>query len=462
MTIRRLFGTLLALAVALAVALFGITVLQSETAAERTDAEHDRVTSFALSDQMRQSSNDLTRMVRLYVTTGEERYRRHYDEILAIRRGEAPRPRRLRLLVLGSRPRGRGRGAHRPAPEPAVADARGGLRGGGVHGAQRVARRLRRARPHRTRSDASRRDYNRLVDDAYHAQKGTIMAAIERFTRLVDARTAQRSDALTNRTDRLLVLQTLTLIAAGGGRRGAVHPGGAPDRPPARAPHRRDQADHAGRLERARAGGRRGGAQATGGRLQRDDRRRRARPRRAQGRRAAAADDRRPRPRRGLPLLRRRGRRARRPLLQPRRRAPGLPLVRPRGDPRRPRRMARRHARRGAQRWHLASRVPRARRRWWDRVDGGARARPRRRALRLRRRHHRTQGARAGADAPRARRPRAPTAPSPASWPRSATSCGPRSSPSPARSTCCPRRRSPPSSATSPRSPCAAPARCSP
>ena len=27
------------------------------------------------------------------------------------------------------------------------------------------------------------RDYDRLVDAAYHAQKGTIMAAIERFTR---------------------------------------------------------------------------------------------------------------------------------------------------------------------------------------------------------------------------------------------------------------------------------------
>ena len=92
MTIRRLLGTLLALAVALAAALFGITVLQGATASERTDAEHARVTSFALSDQMRQSSNDLTRMVRLYVTTGDERYRRYYDEILAIRRGDAPRP----------------------------------------------------------------------------------------------------------------------------------------------------------------------------------------------------------------------------------------------------------------------------------------------------------------------------------------------------------------------------------
>ena len=115
MTIRRLFGTLLALAVALAAALFGITVLQSETAAERTDAEHDRVTSFALSDQMRQSSNDLTRMVRLYVTTGEERYRRHYDEILAIRRGEAPRPVDYDSSYWDRVLAGAAAGAHRPA-----------------------------------------------------------------------------------------------------------------------------------------------------------------------------------------------------------------------------------------------------------------------------------------------------------------------------------------------------------
>ena len=40
------------------------------------------------------------------------------------------------------------------------------------------------------------------------------MAAIERFTALVDARTARRSDALTQRTDRLLVIQTLTLACS--------------------------------------------------------------------------------------------------------------------------------------------------------------------------------------------------------------------------------------------------------
>ncbi|MGI9100677.1 MAG: hypothetical protein ACR2H2_19675 [Solirubrobacteraceae bacterium] len=92
-SIRVLFGTLLALVMLLAAGLFSVTILQRDTATRRTDAEHQRVTSFRLSDQMRQSSNDLTRMVRLYVTTGEPRYRRYYDEILAIRRGAAPRAR---------------------------------------------------------------------------------------------------------------------------------------------------------------------------------------------------------------------------------------------------------------------------------------------------------------------------------------------------------------------------------
>src|SRR5436190_7954621 len=91
-SIRVLFGTLLALVMLLAAGLFSVTILQRDTATQRTAAEHQRVTSFRLSDQMRQSSNDLTRMVRLYVETGERRYRRYYDEILAIRRGEAPRP----------------------------------------------------------------------------------------------------------------------------------------------------------------------------------------------------------------------------------------------------------------------------------------------------------------------------------------------------------------------------------
>jgi len=42
--------------------------------------------------ELRQSSDDLTRMARSYVVTGDERYRLHYQEIIEIRDGRAPRP----------------------------------------------------------------------------------------------------------------------------------------------------------------------------------------------------------------------------------------------------------------------------------------------------------------------------------------------------------------------------------
>lgn len=56
-------------------------------------ANQQRLNSFVLADILRQSSDDLTRMVRSYVVTGESRYKAHFQEIMAIRDGKAPRPR---------------------------------------------------------------------------------------------------------------------------------------------------------------------------------------------------------------------------------------------------------------------------------------------------------------------------------------------------------------------------------
>ena len=245
------------------------------------------------------------------------------------------------------------------------------------------------------------------------------MAAIERFTALVDARTARRSDALTQRTDRLLVIQTLTLVRARPRRRGAVRARRAADRQPAPAADRGDPPDRPGRLEHARADRGRRRAHAPRPELQRDGRRRRARPGRpprrrgrGQGRRAAPADDRRPRPRRGLPVLRRRRRRALRPLLQPRRPAHGLPppsraTCSPTTAASGSTAWSTRPA--PARAWHHEYRVhaPTAGSPGWRRTR---RRRRRRRALRLRRRRHRAQGARGRpaqrARAGRGRRPR--------------------------------------------------------
>lgn len=51
-----------------------------------------RYGSYLLADELRQSSDDLTRLVRTYVITGDPRFERMYWETLAIRNGEAPRP----------------------------------------------------------------------------------------------------------------------------------------------------------------------------------------------------------------------------------------------------------------------------------------------------------------------------------------------------------------------------------
>lgn len=74
-------------------ALIVMATLSLNTANEKLRyAEHIRYTSYLLADELRQSSDDLTRLARTYVVTGNERYKQQYYAILAIRDGKRPRP----------------------------------------------------------------------------------------------------------------------------------------------------------------------------------------------------------------------------------------------------------------------------------------------------------------------------------------------------------------------------------
>jgi PAS domain S-box-containing protein len=55
-------------------------------------ANEQRIRSYWLAQELRQSSDDLTRMVRSYVITGDPLYKQHYQEILDIRDGRQARP----------------------------------------------------------------------------------------------------------------------------------------------------------------------------------------------------------------------------------------------------------------------------------------------------------------------------------------------------------------------------------
>ncbi|MDQ6968190.1 MAG: hypothetical protein Q9M14_05860, partial [Mariprofundaceae bacterium] len=51
-----------------------------------------RMQSHQLTDALRQSSDDLTRMVRTYIATGNPIYKKYYQDIIDIRNGNMPRP----------------------------------------------------------------------------------------------------------------------------------------------------------------------------------------------------------------------------------------------------------------------------------------------------------------------------------------------------------------------------------
>ncbi len=60
---------------------------------KQIDHAHEmRHQSYLLADQLRQSSDDLTRMARAYVITGNPLYKKYYQDILDIRDGKKARP----------------------------------------------------------------------------------------------------------------------------------------------------------------------------------------------------------------------------------------------------------------------------------------------------------------------------------------------------------------------------------
>ncbi len=69
------------------------TVLQLNGLLQQVDTMAKvRYQSYQAADELRQSSDDLTRLGRTYVLTGDETYEKMYMDILAIRNGDKPRP----------------------------------------------------------------------------------------------------------------------------------------------------------------------------------------------------------------------------------------------------------------------------------------------------------------------------------------------------------------------------------
>ncbi len=191
-----------------------VATLQVATATRQAEAEIRRHDSIALAEGMRQSTNDLTRMVQLYAATGEPRYRDYYEEILAIRNGSAPRPLDYdgsfwdRVLAHGKS--GIVYAASRALPalmrdakfSPAEFAALDSSRQASdalarieIEVMDAVAARAATGVDAQYFADIAPQ-YRRLVDAAYHAQKDLITAAIGRTESLVDERTRNEVEGL--------------------------------------------------------------------------------------------------------------------------------------------------------------------------------------------------------------------------------------------------------------------------
>jgi len=90
--IRKYIAILLPACTSLLIASFGLHFYAMHHRTHVSQLHHN---SDILSDTLRQSSDDLTRMVRTYVVTEDPRYKRQFQEILDIRNGVRARPDKL-------------------------------------------------------------------------------------------------------------------------------------------------------------------------------------------------------------------------------------------------------------------------------------------------------------------------------------------------------------------------------
>jgi signal transduction histidine kinase len=186
-----------AAALALAFALYA----RSEKEIDR--ANELRYRSLLLADELRQSSDDLTRMVRTYVSTGDPIYKQHYQDILDIRDGKKPRPEGYAriywdLVLIGGQ-------APRPDSKQAIPLLELMRQAGFT---EEEFRRLDKAKANSDgltipefeamklvesvgpEAAASRAEASRILHDAkYHEAKAAIMKPIDEFDVLVDERT---------------------------------------------------------------------------------------------------------------------------------------------------------------------------------------------------------------------------------------------------------------------------------
>ncbi|MDX2102253.1 MAG: methyl-accepting chemotaxis protein [Alphaproteobacteria bacterium] len=214
MSLARMFALLASAVVVSLVALLGSAIMSSRADLEGTEAYRLRYQSYLLADELRQSSDDLTRLARTYVVSGDPKWEAQYNQVLDIRNGKAPRPldyHRIYWDFLAAN-------STKPRPDGPTVPLQDLMRSAGFSEAEFAALREAQAnsdglvdlevvamnavkglfRPQGSLAFSDRRAPDlelarRLMHSAeYHQFKAQIMAPVDRFFVLMEQRTAQR------------------------------------------------------------------------------------------------------------------------------------------------------------------------------------------------------------------------------------------------------------------------------
>ncbi|MGB2681920.1 MAG: methyl-accepting chemotaxis protein, partial [Candidatus Competibacter sp.] len=92
MTIKKLFLTSAIIMLVLLASFIFVAYLMLTNQRDLLKASDIRYQSYLMADELRQSSDDLTRLARTYVVSNDAKYETQYWDVLAIRNGEKPRP----------------------------------------------------------------------------------------------------------------------------------------------------------------------------------------------------------------------------------------------------------------------------------------------------------------------------------------------------------------------------------
>ncbi len=217
MRIRTSLTILLVVQLVLVAALIALAVAMQQTQTLAEAAANRRFESYRLADELRQSSDDLTRFARTYVATGDPQFEDFFRRVLQIRNGESPRPIGYDGVYWDLVAAGLGR----EWPDGGTSSLRSRMLDAGFTNAE-----FDQLSESQNRSDALIRledvamnavkgrfddgtgtfavegepDQQRAIDlvhgTAYHQAKAEIMEPIGEFMRLIDARTTAEVSAL--------------------------------------------------------------------------------------------------------------------------------------------------------------------------------------------------------------------------------------------------------------------------